>query len=185
MDPTKQFCHNPDCLQRGQIGRGNIGVHSEKDQRYICHACQTAFSATKGTPFFRLRTAADVVTLVLTLLCHGCPLQAIVAAFDVDERTVAEWQARAGQHCQQVHAHLVQAGQVDLQHVQADEVWVKMVGRKVWMALALAVPSRLWLGEVVSPHRDRALITSIVQMVRSCAVSLAILVASMGSPATS
>jgi hypothetical protein len=65
---------------------------------------------------------------------------------------------------------------VDLGHVQADELWIKMVGKRVWMALALAVPSRLWLGGVISPHRDRALITTLVQMVRSCARSLALLV---------
>lgn len=176
MDPTTQFCHNPDCPLRGQIGQGNIGVQSQKERRYLCHACQTTFSATKGTPFFRLRTAADVVTLVVTLLCHGCPPQAIVAAFGVDERTVADWQARAGQHCQQIQARLVQAGQVDLQHVQADEVWVKMVGRKVWMALAIAVPTRLWLGGVVRAHRDLHLILRLVQIVRSCARSTALLV---------
>jgi len=44
------------------------------------------------------------------------------------------------------------------------------------MALALAVPSRLWLGGVVSSHRDLHLITALVQKVRSCAVSAAILV---------
>jgi transposase-like protein len=117
-----------------------------------------------------------VVTLVLSLLCHGCPLQAIVAAFGFDERTVAQWQARAGEHCQHVHRHLVQQGQVDLGHVQADELWVKMVGKRIWMAMAVAVPSRLWLGGVISPHRDRALITRVVQMVRACAQSLALLV---------
>ena len=42
-----------------------------------------------------------------------------------------------------------------------------MVGRRVWMAMAMAVPSRLWLGGVVSPRRDLALITALVQMVRS------------------
>ncbi len=35
--------------------------------------------------------------------------------FALDERTVAAWLQRAGQHCQQVHEHLVQQGQVDLQ----------------------------------------------------------------------
>ncbi len=30
---------------------------------------------------------------------------------------------RAGTHCQRVHTHLVQAGQIDLQHVQADELY--------------------------------------------------------------
>jgi hypothetical protein len=82
---------------------------------------------------------------------------------------------------ERVHAHVVQQGQVDLQHVQADEMWVKMVGRRAWTA----IPSRLWLGGVISPRRDLALITSLVQMVRSRALSPAILVWSMAWPATS
>ena len=113
---------------------------------------------------------------MLTLLSHGCPTQAIVAAFGLDERTVARWLAGAGQHCQGVHEHLVEQGQLDLQHVQADELWVKQVGGKVWMALALAVPSRLWLGGVISRHRDLPLITRLVQRVRACAVTPTILV---------
>jgi hypothetical protein len=114
--------------------------------------------------------------LVITLLCHGCPTQAIVAAFGLDERTVARWFSEAGRHCQRVHEHLVERGQVDLQHVQADELWVKQVGGKVWMALALAVPSRLWLGGVISRHRDLPLIARLVQRVLACAVTRAILV---------
>jgi hypothetical protein len=99
-----------------------------------------------------------------------------VAAFGLDERTVARWLLEAGRHCQRVHEHLVEQGQVDLQHVQADELWVKQVGGKVWMALALAVPSRLWLGGVISRHRDLPLITRLVERVRACAVTPAILV---------
>jgi hypothetical protein len=114
--------------------------------------------------------------LVVTLLSYGCPVQAIVAAFGLDERTVAAWLGRAGRHCQRVHEHLVEQGQVDLQHVQADELWVKQVGAKVWMALALAAPTRLWLGGVISPHRDLDLITRLVQRVRACATTPAILV---------
>jgi hypothetical protein len=151
-------------------------VQSRKERRYICHTCGRTFAATTGTAFYRLRTAADQVTLVLTLLCHGCPPQAIVAAFGLDERTVAAWLARAGGHCQQVHAHLVQQGPVDLQHVQADELWVKLVGQRVWMALARAVPARLWLGGRISPQRDLMLITGLVEQLRACARRLALLV---------
>jgi transposase-like protein len=142
----------------------------------VCQTCGRTFAATRGTPFYRLRTPADLVTLVLTLLSHGCPPQAIVAAFGLDERTVAAWLLRAGTHCQQVHEHFVQRGQVDLQHVQADELWVKLVGQRVWMALALAVPARLWLGGGVSPQRDRVLITALVRQVRACARRLDLLV---------
>jgi transposase-like protein len=176
MNPQAQCCHNPQCPARGQRGQGNMRVHSHAEQRYRCRTCGQTSAATKGTPVYRLHTAADLVTIVLTLLCHGCPIQAIVAAFGLDERTVAAWLVRAGRHCQQVHQHLVQQGQMDLQHVQADELWVKLVGRRVWMAMALAVPSRLWLGGVISPHRDLQLITTLVQMVRACARTLAILV---------
>jgi len=176
VNPQTQFCHNLDCPARGTVGQGNIRIFSQKKQRYDCRLCGKTFTATKGTPFYRLRTAMDLVTLVLTLLVHGCPTQAIVAAFGFDERTVADWQQRAGSHAQQLHEHIVEQGQVDLQHVQADELWVKLVGRRVWMAMAMAVPSRLWLGGVVSPKRDKALITALVQRVRRSALRCAILV---------
>jgi len=146
MNPQTQCCHNPQCPARGPVGQRNIRVHSPAEQRYRCTTCGQTFAATKDTPCSRLRTAADVVTLVLTRLSHGCPTQAIVAACGVDERTVAAWLTRAGQHCERVHPHVVQQGCVDVPHVQADALWVKLVGRRVWMAMALAVPSRLWLG---------------------------------------
>jgi transposase-like protein len=176
VDPQQQCCHNPACPARGQVGQGTSGVHSQQEQRYVCHTCRRTFAATTGTAFYRLRTAADLVTVVLTLLSHGCPPPAIVAAFGLDERTVAAWLARAGSHCQQGQQHLVQQGQLDLQHVQADELWVKLVGQRVWLALALAVPSRLWLGGALSPQRDLGLITGLVQQVRACAGRLDLLV---------
>jgi hypothetical protein len=70
----------------------------------------------------------------------------------------------------------VQQGRVDLQHVQADELWVKVLGRRLWLAMARAVPTRLWLGGVISRRRDGRLIAAVVRMVRSCASSLALLV---------
>ncbi len=118
----------------------------------------------------------------LNLLSWGCPVQAVVHTFLLDERTVAAWLQRAGQHCQQVHQQLVQQGQVDLQHVQADELWIKLVGRRMWQAMAMAAPSRLWLGGVLSPQRDKTLITALVQQVRACASSWAILISLCGRP---
>ena len=58
---------------------------------------------------------------IITLLVHGCPRQAVVAAFEVDERTVKSLEENAGQHCQEVHEHLVEQPR-DLGHVQADEI---------------------------------------------------------------
>ena len=176
MDPQSQFCHNPDCTARGQLGLGNIRVHSRKERRYRCSTCGRTFAATRDTPFYRLKKSADLVTLVITLLCHGCPVQAIVAAFGLDERTVADWRDRAGRHARQFHEHRVLRGQVELGHVQADELYVKAVARRLWMAMAMAVPSRLWLGGVVSERRDLTLIMTVVGMVRRAAKGLSFLV---------
>ena len=171
MDPQGQFCHNPDCTARGQLGLGNIAVHSRKERRFRCSTCGRTFAATRDTPFYRPKKHVDLVTLVVTLLCHGCPVQAIVAAFGLDERTVADWRDRAGRHGQRFHEHRVLRGEVELGHVQADELYVKAVARRLWMAMAMAVPSRLWLGGVVSARRDLTLIMTVVGMVRHAAKS--------------
>ncbi len=138
MDPqsVRFACPNPNCPARGQIGKGNIGIHSRKERRYRCRVCGRTFGARHGTAYNRLRTAEETVTRVVTLLAYGCPVQAIVVAFGLDERTVTDWHARAGRHCQQVQTRLVEQPR-DLGQVQADELWVKLQGLKVWMALAL------------------------------------------------
>lgn len=175
MDPQTIFCPNSDCLARGQFGRGNIGIHSHTERRYICHQCHKTFSATKGTVFYRLHREWNVVTLVLTLLAHGCPLQAIVVAFGLDERTVRNWQHRAGQHCERVHERLVQRPR-DLGHVQADEIRVKQQGQIIWLAMALHVATRLWLGATLGAHRDESLLAHLVQKIRACALCRPLLV---------
>ena len=108
MDPATPFCPNLACPARGQTGQGNIRIHSCKDQRFLCTQCHKTFSATTGTALYRLRTSAETVSLVVTLLALGCPLQAIVVAFGFDERTVAAWWARAGRQGQAVQEHLVE-----------------------------------------------------------------------------
>ena len=169
MDPTSVFCPNLDCPARGQTGQGNIGIHSQKDKRFMCTECHKTFSATKGTAFYRLRTSAETVSLVMTLMAHGCPLQAIVVAFGYDERTVACWLARAGVQGQAVQAHLVEQPR-DLGQVQADEIRVKTQGGLVWMALAMMIKTRLWLAGEVSEHRDMPLIRRLIERVRRCAL---------------
>ena len=168
MDPRTTFCPNWPCPARGQIGRGNIGIHSQKEPRFICHTCHKTFSARKGTVFYRLRTSAETVVIVVTLLAHGCPVQAIVAALGFDERTVADWWARSGRQGQAVQEALVERPR-DLGQVQADEIRVKKQGGIVWMALAMMVKTRLWLGGEVSAQRDMTLIRRLIERVRRCA----------------
>src|SRR6266853_2110075 len=179
MDPTTTFCPNVACPARGQTGQGNIGIHSCKDKRFICTECHKTFGATKGTAFYRLRTSAETVSLVVTLLAHGCPLQAIVVAFGYDERTVAGWVARGGAQGQAVQEHLVEQPR-DLGQVQADEIRVKKQGGIVWMALAMMVCTRLWLGGEVSEQRAMPLIRRLSERVRRCAARRPLLVCTDG-----
>jgi len=115
-----------------------------------------------------LRTDEEKVTIVVTLLSYGCPIQAIVHAFRLDERTVADWQKRAGRHCEKVHHSVVEQGNVKSQHIQADEIRAK--GRKmtIWMAFAIDVTTRLWMAGAVSMNRERSLIDCLFQHVRAC-----------------
>jgi transposase-like protein len=168
MDPTQAVCPNLDCPARGRRGTGNIGIHSRTERRFRCRQCGKTCTATTGTAWYRLRTAAEVVRTGVTVLAHGGPLQAIVAAYGVDERTVANWLARAGAQSQAVPEHLVEQPW-DLGQVQAEELRVKRQGGRVWLAMAMRVSTRLGLGGVVSERRELALSRALRVRVRRCA----------------
>jgi transposase-like protein len=167
MDSRGEFCPNLACPARGQRDQGNIRVHSQQTQRFRCQVCGQTFSASKGTALYRLHRPAPLFVHVVTLLAYGCPPAAIVAAFGLDERTVAAWQQRAGTHSERVQQGLVEQPHA-LGHVQADELRIKKQGGVVWIAMALAVSSRLWLGAVVQVSRDGALAERLAWLVRRC-----------------
>lgn len=171
LTPAQTFCPNTDCPARGQLAAGNIGVHSHTERRYICHVCHKTFSATTGTVFYRRQKAAEVMVCVVTLLAHGCPIQAIVAAFALDERTVRDWLDASGAHCQAVQEELVERPRA-LGQVQADELRVKAMGVVLWVAMAMQVQTRLWLGVEVSAHRDSDLIARLLARVKRAASAL-------------
>ncbi len=81
MNPQERFCHNKDCRAYGRRGEGHIVIHSKKERRY------------------RVHKPKELVFTVVTLLAYGCPMQAIVAAFGLDERTVGRWAREAGTQC--------------------------------------------------------------------------------------
>lgn len=86
---------------------GKITIHDRARQRYRCKVCKQTFSARRGTMFEGLRKPVELIVIVVTLLSYGCPVQAIVHAFGLDERTVADWRDRAGMHCQKVHQEVI------------------------------------------------------------------------------
>ena len=168
MDPTTPCCPHVACPARGQTGQGHMGIHSRQDRRVIGQPCRQTFTAPTGTVVSRLRTAAELVVLVVTWLAQGGPWQALVAAFRLDERTVAEWWARAGQPGQAVQESWVEPPR-DRGPVPADEIRVKPQGGIVWMALALMSRTRVWLAGEVRAPRDRPLLRRLMERGRRCA----------------
>jgi len=171
MNLQDVFCPYEGCPDKNEVNKGNVVWFQRKRQRCKCQTCGRTFSYRHGTMFYRLHTDERVVGQVVTLLSYGCPQQAIVAAFGIDERTVASWEARAGEHAERVHEAYVQP--LDLQQVQADEMRIKLQGQRVvWVAMAIMVSTRLWLGAVISPNRDKPLIDRLAVLVRRWALPL-------------
>jgi len=158
------------CPRCGENRR--IGIHSYAERRYRCHGCGRTFAETQGTAFFGLHYPIWVVVLVVSLLAFGCPVAAIVAAFCLDERTVLSWQRKASQHGQQVQETMAQQHPVELGQVQPDELCVTTQHGKVWVATAVSVFSRLFLGGVASAHRDSHLIDRLMDRIYALAAGI-------------
>ncbi|HEX2908371.1 MAG TPA: hypothetical protein VHO69_15975 [Phototrophicaceae bacterium] len=130
-------------------------------------------SKTSGTS----ATDTQTVLLVIALLVYGCPVQAFVKAKGFHERTVRNWWKRAGKHCEGVHAAQVSSHPMDLGQVQADEIKGKTQQGRFWIAMAMMVPARLWLGGAVRARRDADLIQVVVDQVRRVALCRPLLLA--------
>jgi hypothetical protein len=76
-----------------------------------------------------------------------------------------------------VHEHVIGNSQLDLQQAQADEIKSKAFGQHFWMAMAMMVPTRLWLGGAISPKRDLTLIQALADQIRQIALCRELLLA--------
>lgn len=175
MNLQTVFCPNMGCRDKHQVGRGNIVVHSQKHQRCKCTSCGKTFSYRRGTMFYGLRTDTQAVMWAVGLVAWGCPVAAIVTVFEVDERTVADWLHRAGIYAEAFHHQHIQ--EIDLQQVQVDEIRLKMQQQVLWIAMALSVGSRLWLGAVCQVSRDKHLARQIMTCIYNWAKKVPLVIA--------
>jgi len=175
MNSHEIFCSNNACSARGRRGEGTIWVHSRTPLRYRCRVCGKTFGARAGTPFYRRHTDEATMTTILTLLAHGWPIATIVVAFGVRRQTVSEWLDAAGQQCgRYISSSCLR--RVIWGRCLADELRVRRQGGVVWMAMAMMVSTRLWLGGVVRPRHDGTLIRRLMLLVHAAAIPAPILV---------
>ena len=121
LDPGQQFCFNRACADHGQIGKGNIYVHSHPERRYGCHTCNETFAETRGTMFYRLRTPPETIVDALAQLVERGSIRGVARAKGVKPDTVIAWLRRAGEHAAEVSAYLMR--DLHLTEVQVDELW--------------------------------------------------------------
>lgn len=175
MNLQTVFCPNMACRDKHEVGKGNIVSHGKGRQRCKCKSCGKTFSYRRGTLFYGLRSDVQLVTWVVGLMAWGCPLKAIVSVFEVDERTVADWLHRAGSYAETFHHQHIQ--EHELQQVQVDEIRLKMQRQVLWIAMALSVGSRLWLGAVCRVSRDKQLARQIMTCVYNWAKKVPLVIA--------
>ena len=101
------------------VGYGGHGKQ-EWIQDLYCEACDTKFSARRGTPLYRLKTPVKRVGEVLAALAEGLDVAAAVRVFGHGEGTIHRWLTRAGVHSEQVHRHFFR--DLLFGHVQLDEL---------------------------------------------------------------
>jgi transposase-like protein len=156
MNPQEQVCPFPSCGASGK--EGAIRVHSRQEGRYRCARCGHTFSERRATALEHLKKPPALFLLVVKLLAYGCPIQAIVFAFELDERTVRRWLLKAGAHCQRVHEGQLPCGGLELGQIQVDELKVNTWLGVLWLGMVMQVCSRLWLGGAVGPSRNKVLL---------------------------
>ena len=167
MDPTTTFCPDLACPARGQAGMGNIRIHSRKETRVLGTECHKTFAAPQGTAFYRLRTSAETVTLVLTRLAHGCPRK---PSSSRSASTRGRW--RTG-------GRVLAAKGIPSRSISSSTrvtwgrykrtIFASRPRGLVWMALAMMVRTRLWPAGEASVDRDLTLIRRLIERVRRCA----------------
>ena len=127
------FCPNEICPDYGQLQsdqKHNIirfGRTKRGRQRYKCKSCGKTFTETKGTLFYRRRTAEAEIIGTLAHIAEGNRISSLVRTTGHKEDTISDWIREAGQHAEAVEEVLLSDYQ--LERGQIDGLWA-YVGNK-------------------------------------------------------
>jgi transposase-like protein len=129
MDISQASCPNPDCLDHGKRGKGNIVRNGrygkQRTQLFKCCTCGRCFSAHRNTPFFKLRTPKETVVSTLQTLAQGGSLRGAALTSGHKRDTIASWKRRASQDPTAFREFLL--CDLCLSQDEVDELW-ELVG---------------------------------------------------------
>ena len=145
-----KFCRSEDIKKRGV--RHN---KSGEVQRYKCGSCGKAFTANFG--FRYRRYSPEIVSEAMHLYFSGTSSNAIADLFetrgiDIDGSTVRKWVKRYSKV-----AHLfTDSITPDVgKWYRADEVWVKVDGKKHYLFATMDDDTRYWLAGELADSKDK------------------------------
>src|SRR5215204_6750207 len=124
------FCPQRGCQHYAEVGTGNIikfGRTKRGVQRYRCKGCQSTFTASHGTLFYRRRTPKKDILETLALLAEGVRISSLARAKGFKADTILEWLREAARHAEAVEEVLL--ADYELSKAQVDGLWA-YVGNK-------------------------------------------------------
>jgi hypothetical protein len=114
-------------MRYGQINQGNIIsistyiTKSGKWHIFRCNTCNEAFSETRDTAFFDLKTEEKKVIMALKMILVKVDITGIAFVLDVKEDTVLFWLDRAYKKANEINQALLK--ELPVTRVELDEMW--------------------------------------------------------------
>lgn len=127
------FCPNPACADYGkrqgeqQKNIVKFGKTKAGRQRYLCRTCGRTFTETKGTIFYRRRTAENEIIETLALLAEGNRISSLARVKGHKEDTILAWLRDAAKHAEAIEEELL--AHYRIKRAQLDGLWA-YVGNK-------------------------------------------------------
>jgi len=119
--PKKQCCDYGKAQSKGQKNIKKFGKTKAGKQRFYCKSCKQSFTETKGTIFYRRRTAEDEIIECLVFVAEGTRISSIARAKGHKEDTILDWIREAARHAEAVEEILLKDYQ--LKRAQIDALW--------------------------------------------------------------
>jgi transposase-like protein len=114
-------------LQKHITFQFRFGKTKAGKQRFYCKSCEQSFTETKGTIFYRRRTAEGEIIECLVFVAEGTRISSIARAKGHKEDTILAWIRDAAAHAEAVEEILMTDYQ--LERAQIDALW-SYVGHK-------------------------------------------------------
>jgi transposase-like protein len=130
------FCPNEACPDHGKLQNDQqqnidkFGKTSKGVQRYRCRTCGKTFTETKGTIFYRKRTAEHEILETLALLAEGSRISSLSRSKGYKEDTILAWLREAAQHAEKIEAILMKDFKIKRGQIDALWAYVQNKGEK-------------------------------------------------------